>query len=129
MLNPLINNKDVSLALARMFLDTQEDTPNEPEVDDVPPKPTPVRLDPLDTLGLAKVLPADLLVILKRLAKKDAVTKRKAMDDLLVGWVESAVKCVDADERRLKESSLKTAVPVWVRGATKRRSLYAFVVL
>ena len=94
-----------------------------------PPKPTPVRLDPLDTLGLAKMLPADLLVILRRLAKKDAVTKRKAMDDLLVGWVESAVKCVDADERRLKESSLETAVPVWVRGATKRRSLYAFIVL
>ena len=47
-----------------------------------PSKPTPVRPDPLDAGGIAARIDPDVLVILRRLGKKDAVTKRRALDEL-----------------------------------------------
>ncbi|KZS97217.1 hypothetical protein SISNIDRAFT_482151 [Sistotremastrum niveocremeum HHB9708] len=55
-----------------------------------PTKPAPIQPDPLDSLGLANSLPADLVVILRRLAKKDNVTKRRALEDLQSLWVDKA---------------------------------------
>lgn len=67
-----------------------------------PSKPTPVQIDPLDSLGLANRLDKDLVVILRRLSKKDAVTKTKAVEELRA-WV-------DNDEI----SASVGMVPVWV---------------
>lgn len=75
----------------------------------IPPvKPAPVRPDPLDTLGIAQILPAELLVVLRKLAKKDAVTKRRALEDLQADWIESARR----EDWRL--SAVADALPVWV---------------
>lgn len=76
----------------------------------IPPvKPAPVRPDPLDTHGIAQVLPAELLVVLRKLAKKDSVTKRRALEDLQADWIETARK----EEWRL--AGVADALPVWVR--------------
>lgn len=73
----------------------------------IPPlKPAPVQQDPLDSLGLAKVLPPDLVVVLRRLSKKDAVTKGKALEELMSSWV---------GRGNDTESTLEVAMPVWVR--------------
>lgn len=78
----------------------------------IPPvKPAPAQPDPLDTLGIAQKIPADLLVVLRLLAKKDSVTKRRALEDLQAGWVEKARR--DKDEELL--STLVEILPVWVR--------------
>ncbi len=84
-----------------------------------PPKPPqPVLPDPLDALGLARTLPAELVVSLRRLGKKDGVTRRKALDELLQDWVVVAGnKNLEGDaevDRELKELALVDAVPVWV---------------
>lgn len=76
-----------------------------------PSKPAPVRPDPLDTLGIAQIVPAELLVVLRKLAKKDGVTKRRALEDLQADWVERA-RSAD-EEWRL--SAVIDALPVWVR--------------
>ncbi|KAF9818038.1 hypothetical protein IEO21_02999 [Rhodonia placenta] len=78
----------------------------------IPPvKPVPVQPDPLDTLGIAQKVPPELLVVLKRLAKKDSITKRRALEDLQAGWVDNV--------RREGESSsllpdLLESIPVWL---------------
>lgn len=82
-----------------------------------PTKPAPVRPDPLDSLGIAKRLHPDLLVILRRLAKKDSVTKRKALEEFLAGWVEKALR--SGDEEGIVESMLQIALPVWVRNCSQ----------
>ncbi|KAA1476143.1 hypothetical protein DENSPDRAFT_874439 [Dentipellis sp. KUC8613] len=73
-----------------------------------PVKPAPVQHDPLDALGLAHQLPPELLVVLRRLAKKDAVTKAKALEELHAGWIEPA--------RRDSEAAgvLGVMLPVWL---------------
>ncbi|KZT00638.1 uncharacterized protein LAESUDRAFT_708574 [Laetiporus sulphureus 93-53] len=59
----------------------------------IPPvKPAPVQPDPLDTLGVAQIIPPELLVVLRRLAKKDSTTKRRALEELQAGWVDKAKK-------------------------------------
>lgn len=73
-----------------------------------PSKPAPVRPDPLDSLGIAKRLPPELLVVLRRLSKKDGVTKRKALEDLMEGYVAKL-----GDDENV-EVDLETALPVWV---------------
>lgn len=67
-----------------------------------PTRPTPVQPDPLDSLGLAHVLDQELVVTLRRLGKKDAITRGKAIEELRT-WV-------DRDET---ENSV-TMIPVWV---------------
>ena len=52
-----------------------------------PPKPpAPPIPDPLDGQGLARTLPAELVVVLRRLGKKDEVTRRKGLEELKEGW-------------------------------------------
>lgn len=81
-----------------------------------PPKPpAPPIPNPLDSQGLASQLPADLVVVLRNLGKKDDVTRRKALEELK-GWVTGATPAGEDDEteREIKESALLTSIPVWV---------------
>lgn len=87
----------------------------------IPPRkpPAPPIPDPLDGQGLARTLPAELVVVLRRLGKKDDVTRRKGLDELREDWVGQLLRPAGADEdeveRELKETALVTAVPaVWV---------------
>ncbi|KAF8434511.1 hypothetical protein L210DRAFT_3763021 [Boletus edulis BED1] len=88
----------------------------------IPPiKPAPPVLDPLDTTGLAHLLPPELVVVLKALGKKDAVTRGKAIEEL-AKWVEDAIKeqaARDSGHDRYEEESGKTdmivkMLPVWL---------------
>jgi hypothetical protein len=88
-----------------------------------PPKaPAPPIPDPLDSLGLGRTLPPELVVVLRRLGKKDEVTRRKGIEEFREGWVEPVLRdqtneaTDDADlvERELKEEALVGALPVWV---------------
>lgn len=85
-----------------------------------PPKPpAPPIPDPLDGQGLARTLPAELVVVLRRLGKKDDVTRRKGLEELREGWISEIGKAGSGDEeeeveRELKETALGSAVPVWV---------------
>ena len=76
-----------------------------------PSKPAPVRPDPLDTLGIAQIIPAELLVVLRRLAKKDGVTKKRALEDLQADWVEKAGN----EEEEWRLDAVVDSLPVWVR--------------
>lgn len=73
-----------------------------------PVKPVPIQPDPLDTLGIAQRIPAELLVVLRKLAKKDSVTKRRALEDLLADWVEKSKH----DESM--QAVIEDVLPVWV---------------
>lgn len=84
-----------------------------------PPKPpAPPILDPLDGQGLARTLPADLVVVLRRLGKKDAVTRRKGLEEFRDGWVKYILKEKPTEEeeaeREAKEIALLAAISVWV---------------
>lgn len=75
----------------------------------IPPvKPSAPRPDPLDAMGLAAQLPADLVVVLRLLGKKDAVSKQRGLDELQSGWVGKA--CDDEYVGDVVERML----PVWV---------------
>lgn len=78
-----------------------------------PTKPSAVNPDPIDALGLAKRLNPDLLVVLRRLGKKDGVTKRKALEDWSAGWVDVVVSGRDDGGAQL--ASIEMALYVWVR--------------
>ena len=78
----------------------------------IPPvKPAPVQPDPLETTGLARTLPADLLVVLRNISKKAQVTKIRALEELQTGWVE---KCINDKEEDSLASKLVEMLPVWV---------------
>lgn len=84
-----------------------------------PTKPQPLQRDPIDVLGLGSVLPADLLVVLRRLMKKDAVTKQKALEELQTAWIEKARRPPQSHEDAFLSHEelikiLGTALPVWV---------------
>jgi E3 ubiquitin-protein ligase listerin len=77
----------------------------------IPPvKPAPVQPDPLETTGLARTLPADLLVVLRNISKKAQVTKIRALEELQTGWVEKCIK----DKEDSLASKLVEMLPVWV---------------
>jgi hypothetical protein len=85
-----------------------------------PTKPQPLQRDPIDVLGLGSVLPADLLVVLRRLMKKDAVTKQKALEELQAAWIDKARRLPKSHEGgSLPQGELvemlRTALPAWVR--------------
>ena len=81
----------------------------------IPPvKPQPLQADPLDTLGLASKLPPDLYVVLRKLGKKDEVTKGKALEELQAGWLSRLGKSGDEDAL---ENPVIVMLPVWVRRA------------
>ncbi|PWN44482.1 hypothetical protein IE81DRAFT_345709 [Ceraceosorus guamensis] len=77
-----------------------------------PPKPPPPPPDPLDDMGLASLLPAGLVVLLRRASKKDVITRTRACEALL-SWVrgsdEEGITASD-DERREAEV---TWLPCW----------------
>lgn len=84
-----------------------------------PPKPpAPPIPDPLDAQGLSRTLPADLVVVLRRLGKKDDVTRRKGLDELREQWVARlGRKPVDNDDeiaQELAEVAVLAAIPVWL---------------
>ncbi|OCF39032.1 hypothetical protein I317_07169 [Kwoniella heveanensis CBS 569] len=84
-----------------------------------PPKPpAPPIPDPLDGQGLARTLPAELVVVLRRLGKKDDVTRRKGLEELREGWTNEVLKSGGSEddelERELKETALLSAIPVWL---------------
>ncbi|KAJ9093121.1 hypothetical protein QFC19_008464 [Naganishia cerealis] len=94
---------------------------NRPKVFVPPPRPpVPARPDPLDAQGLARSLPAELVVVLRRLGKKDAITRRKGIDELKELWVDQVVTSqIDGgqdstEEVSLKEEALTEALPVWL---------------
>lgn len=78
----------------------------------IPPvRPRAVQPDPLETLGIAYTIPSDLLVILRRLGKKDAVTKTRALEDFQSTWVTKAIE--DTDDNGISQN-LTEILPVWV---------------
>ncbi|KAI0360435.1 hypothetical protein OH77DRAFT_1418351 [Trametes cingulata] len=78
----------------------------------IPPvKPAPVQPDPLDTLGLAQKLPPELLVVLRLLSKKDATTKRRALEELQSAWVSRARR---GGEHEYLVYTLHDTIPVWL---------------
>ena len=84
-----------------------------------PTKPQPLQRDPIDVLGLGSVLPADLLVVLRRLMKKDAVTKQKALEELQAAWIDKVRRPHKSHEDGSMPQAelvevLCTALPVWV---------------
>ncbi|KAG8915687.1 hypothetical protein FRC00_001212 [Tulasnella sp. 408] len=86
-----------------------------PKVYIPPVKPVAPRRDPLDFRGLASQLPADLVVVLRLLGKKDAVTKGKALDELQAGWIEKAKQETAAEDEETENvlAALETMLPVW----------------
>ncbi|EIN09055.1 hypothetical protein PUNSTDRAFT_102600 [Punctularia strigosozonata HHB-11173 SS5] len=90
--------------------DKKKNAKNEPrkKVYIPPVKPAPVRPDPLDTLGLAHTLPPELLVPLRNLRKKDAVTKARALEDLQANWVDVARKRAEVT------AVIVEMLPVWL---------------
>lgn len=84
-----------------------------------PPKPpAPPIPDPLDSQGLARTLPADLVVVLRRLGKKDDVTRRKGLDELRDNWVAVITASPGNEaqeiEREIAEHAVIAAIPVWL---------------
>ncbi|KAJ7676451.1 hypothetical protein B0H17DRAFT_1334447 [Mycena rosella] len=74
-----------------------------------PVKPSAAQADPLETTGLAHRLPPALLVVLRSLAKKAPVTKVRALEELLSGWVE---RCA-GDEDDTVLYAVLDMLPVW----------------
>jgi len=90
-----------------------------------PPKPpAPAIPDPLDAQGLARTLPAELVVVLRRLGKKDGVTRRKGLEEFKEGWTDVVVarQRNRAGESEMEEDgieeALTEALPVWVSQST-----------
>ncbi|GAC99356.1 predicted ubiquitin-protein ligase [Pseudozyma hubeiensis SY62] len=90
-----------------------------------PPKPPQPLPDPLDSMGLASLLPADLVVLLRKASKKDVITRCRALEGLLA-WVEDALgkssstssREPDAEASNLSSSEKRDALvmmlPSWV---------------
>ena len=80
-----------------------------------PTKPQPARPDPLDSTGLAYVLPPELVIVLRNLGKKAVKTREKALDELANGWL--------IRSREGQEQTLVDMLPVWVRTLQKFMTL------
>jgi len=78
----------------------------------IPPvRPRAIQPDPLDTLGIAYLISSELLVVLRKLGKKDVVTKIRALEELQFDWI---LKAKEANDPQLLEE-IVTILPVWVR--------------
>lgn len=85
----------------------------------VPPvRPRAIQPDPLDTLGIAYSISSELLVVLRKLGKKDTVTKTHALEELQYDWV---LKARQTNDPQLLEE-ITTVLPVWVRPDVPRNS-------
>jgi hypothetical protein len=91
----------------------------------IPPsklKPAPIDVDPLGSLG--QLLPPDLLLVLRKLGKKDAVTKARALEEL-----EAWIRRTTTDKDEALGEALINMLPVWVRLARFRGKLYVLLSL
>jgi E3 ubiquitin-protein ligase listerin len=93
----------------------------------IPPvKPQPVQQDPIDALGLAQRLPAELLIVLRALSKRDTVTKSKALEELRTVWIDRARLPLseDGDHQDMdgyaRLEALKLSLSVWVCASALR---------
>lgn len=78
----------------------------------IPPvRPRAIQPDPLDTLGIAYSISSELHVVLRKLGKKDVVTKTRALEELQSDWI---LKAKEMDHPQLLEE-IVTVLPVWVR--------------
>ena len=84
--------------------------PPRPKVYIPPTRPTKARPDPLDAPGFATHIPPDLIISLRSIGKRDAITKRKGLEGLESVWVKQAL---DGDPEA--EGNLLYVLPVWVR--------------
>lgn len=75
-----------------------------------PSKPAPIQPDPLDTMGLARTLPPELVVVLRKFGKRDGVTKKRALEELQAGWIDPVKK----QDGEAGEEVLVNILPVWV---------------
>ncbi|KAJ3784444.1 hypothetical protein GGU10DRAFT_357775 [Lentinula aff. detonsa] len=75
-----------------------------------PTKPQPIRPDPLDSTGLAYVLPGELVIVLRNLGKKAVKTREKALEELDTGWVNSD----RGKGKEAQEQILMDMLPVWL---------------
>ncbi|KDQ10449.1 hypothetical protein BOTBODRAFT_36142 [Botryobasidium botryosum FD-172 SS1] len=80
--------------------------PPKPKVYIAPRKPAPIHPDPIDSFGLASMLNPDLLVSLRKLGKKDAMTRGKGLEEVRI-WVQEAVRDGNLD-------GVVDMVPVWL---------------
>ncbi|CAO1621228.1 unnamed protein product [Parajaminaea phylloscopi] len=80
-----------------------------------PPKPPQPPPDPLDTLGLASLLPASLVLLLRKTGKKDVMTRLKALEGL-ANWIDGAQDEPESAEMSVEErqSALVVMLPSWV---------------
>lgn len=82
-----------------------------------PPKaPAPPVPDPVDKMGLASTLDSELVVVLRKLGKKDSVTRRRAIESL-GDWL----KKVEQD-REAEEWWVELIGPVWVRALSDSKA-------
>ncbi|KAF9652581.1 hypothetical protein BDM02DRAFT_3088924 [Thelephora ganbajun] len=77
----------------------------------IPPlRPRAIQPDPLDTLGITYSISSELLVVLRKLGKKDIVTKIRALEELQSDWI---IKAKEANDSQLLEDII-TVLPVWL---------------
>lgn len=76
-----------------------------------PIRPRAIQPDPLDTLGLAHSISSELHVVLRKLGKKDVVTKTHALEELQSDWI---LKAKQSSNPQVLEDII-TVLPVWVR--------------
>ena len=78
----------------------------------IPPvRPRAIQPDPLDTLGIAYSISSELFVVLRKLGKKDVVTKTHALEELQSDWI---LKATGMNDPQLLEDII-AVLPVWVR--------------
>ena len=77
----------------------------------IPPvRPHAIQPDPLETLGIAYSISSELLVVLRKLGKKDLVTKIRALEELQSDWI---LKAKETNNLQLFQE-IATVLPVWV---------------
>lgn len=77
-----------------------------------PQKPKQNVIDPLDSLGLASLLPSELVILLRKASKKDVVTRTRALEGLweLISKLEDKG---EDEEFPANRDSLIIALPSW----------------
>ena len=85
-----------------------------------PPKPPQPAPNPLEALGLAHLLPADLVVLLRKAVKKDVITRVRSLEALLA-WTQGRAAPDERDAAAQAPLSyeercdaLVLMVPCWV---------------
>ncbi|KAG8835092.1 hypothetical protein FRC17_005213, partial [Serendipita sp. 399] len=83
----------------------------------IPPvKPPALQRDPVEVYALASRLPPDLLVIFRKLTKKDIVTRTRALEELQGKWVDVCApqnSYASDEDRDGALAGLEIALPAW----------------